>query len=83
MHIEYAEYKYRNFPIFIHTEHKTIIYMEAFALVLYTWAENTAIYLLALLNKEFCISVLGYLWRLDIYEKCIQILLERDMILFT
>ena len=45
VHIEYAEHKYRNFPAFFHIEHKTIIYMQAFALVLYTWAENTAIYL--------------------------------------
>ena len=40
VHIEYAEHKYRNFPVFIHIEHKTIICMQAFALVLYTWAEN-------------------------------------------
>jgi len=34
MHIECAEYKYRNFAVFIHIEHKTIIYMQTFALVL-------------------------------------------------
>jgi len=37
--------KYRNFLIFIYIKHKTIIYMQALALVVYTWAENVAIYL--------------------------------------
>jgi len=44
MHIEYA-HKYRNFPVFIHIECKTIMYMQAFALVVYTWAVNVRIYL--------------------------------------
>jgi len=42
---EYAEYKYNNFPVFIHIEHKTMIYTQAFALVLYTRAENIGFYL--------------------------------------
>ena len=37
--------KYRNFLIFIYIKRKTIIYMQALALVVYTWAENVAIYL--------------------------------------
>jgi len=32
--------KYRNSPVFIHIERKTIIYMQVLALVVYTWAEN-------------------------------------------
>jgi len=43
--IEYAEYKYKNSPVFNHIERKTIICMQALALVVYTWAENVAIYL--------------------------------------
>jgi len=37
--------KYRNFPVFIPIERNTIIYMQVFALVVYTWAENVVIYL--------------------------------------
>ena len=36
---------YRNCPVFIHVERKTIIYIQALALVMYTWVENVAIYL--------------------------------------
>jgi len=36
---------YRNFPVFIHVEHKTIIYMQALAVAIYTWVKNVAIYL--------------------------------------
>ena len=37
--------KYRNFPVFIPIERKTIMHMQAFVLVVYTWAENVVIYL--------------------------------------
>ena len=37
--------KYRNLPVFIPNERKTIIYMQVFALVVYTWSENVVIYL--------------------------------------
>jgi len=37
--------KYGNFLIFIYIKRKTIIYMQARALVVDTWAENVAIYL--------------------------------------
>ena len=45
IHIEYAEYKYRNLPVLVHIKHKTTVYMQAFALVAYTWVKNVAIYL--------------------------------------
>jgi len=37
--------KYRNLLIFIYIKRKTIIYMQALALLVYTWAENVAFYL--------------------------------------
>jgi len=43
--IEYAVYKHKNSPVFNHIERKTIICMQALALVVYTWAENVEIYL--------------------------------------
>jgi len=43
--MEYAEYKYKNSLVFNHIERKTIIYMQALALVVYACAENVAIYL--------------------------------------
>jgi len=45
MHVEYPEYKYKNFAVFSHIEHKTTKYVYVFALVRFTRIENVAIYL--------------------------------------
>jgi len=67
--------------------------MQALALVVYTWAENVAIYLFenriwqirssySMKNLHLCFGMLMKIVN-TVYEQCIQTVLEREMILFT
>jgi len=69
------------------------MYMQALALVIYTWAENLAIYLFenriwqirscySMKNLHLCFGILTKVAN-TVYEQCIQIVSEREMILFT
>jgi len=91
--MEYAEYKYKNSLVFNHIERKTIIYMQALALVVYACAENVAIYLFenriwhisscySMKNLHLCFGILMKIAN-TVYEECIQAVLEREIILFT